>query len=101
MIKRISLLLVVALVAAMMVVATSAPAFAASLKQTCEASGGDWQKTGSGEFTCVKAENPGTDNPQAATPKADTTTQTGNGGGGGEARNTTSSNGCGQNNTTC
>ena len=42
MIKRIGLLMVVALMAAMMMVATAAPAFAASPQQRCEAAGGEF-----------------------------------------------------------
>ena len=73
---------------AVLVVALAAPAvFAASLKQSCE---GEWVKLGGGEFQCVSYSNPGTDNPNAATPQEDQTTQTGNGGGGGEARNASS-----------
>ena len=93
MIKRISLLITAALMAAMMMVATAAPAFAASpAEEACDAQQGEFVKTGPGEFTCILPPvdtNPG--NPQSdnfATPKHEQTskTQTGSGGGGGEAR---------------
>jgi hypothetical protein len=55
-IKRISLLMVAALMAAMMMVATAAPAFAASGSQRdCEAGGGTYTKDGSTP-TCVYPE---------------------------------------------
>ena len=54
MIKRISLLLGTALLAAMMMVATAAPAFAASPSQrACEADGGTFTKSG-GQVQCVQ-----------------------------------------------
>ena len=53
MIKRISLLMVAALMAAMMMVATAAPAFAASPSQEqCEDSGGKFDRNG-GEVSCT------------------------------------------------
>ena len=91
MIKRISLLITAALMGAMMMVATAAPAFASPASDACQTQGGDYQKTGPGQFTCVlppqdtNPGNPTSDN--AATPKhvQKSDTQTGSGGGGGEA----------------
>ena len=55
MIKRISLLMVAALMAAMMMVATAAPAFAASPSQEqCESSGGQFSRDG-GQVSCTKS----------------------------------------------
>jgi hypothetical protein len=72
-IKRISLLLVAALLAATMVVATAAPAFAVSPSQEqCEAQGGTFDRTG-GEVQCVTVE-------EGKNPKfTDTETTTGQG----------------------
>ena len=56
MIKRIGLLMVAALMAAMMMVATAAPAFAASPSETnCEADGGIFNRDG-GKVSCTKVD---------------------------------------------
>jgi hypothetical protein len=92
-IRRISLLVMVALVAATMVVATAVPVFAQSrAERECAAQGGEFTRVGPGQYECVivteEDVNPG--NPQsenAATPQTETeeTTQpqTGQGVGGG------------------
>jgi hypothetical protein len=55
-IKRISLLVTAALMAAMMMVATAAPAFAVSPSQReCELSGGTFDRT-NGQVSCEKEE---------------------------------------------
>ena len=73
MIRRISLLLVAAVLAATMVVATAAPAFAVSPSQEqCEAQGGTFDRSG-GQVECVIVE-------EGKNPKfTDTETTTGQG----------------------
>ena len=73
MIRRISLLVVAAVLAATMVVATAAPAFAVSPSQEqCEAQGGTFTRTG-GQVECVIVE-------EGKNPKfTDTETTTGQG----------------------
>jgi hypothetical protein len=81
-IKRIGLLVVAALMAAMMMVATAAPVFAASAaERACEAEGGEFTRVGPGQYECVivteEDVNPG--NPQsdnAATPQEEQTETT-------------------------
>ena len=102
MIKRIGLLLVAALMAAMMMAATAAPAFAGnSIQQQCP---GEKVKTEDG-FACPTVNtNPGTDNENAATPQETTTTSSPGGGGGSGGEKIKKEDrvvGCGGANTSC
>ena len=90
--KRITVL-IAALMLALTMAFGSVAAFAASpAEEACDAGGGEFVKTGPGQFTCIfppEDTNPG--NPQSdnfATPKKSQTskTQTGQGGGAGEER---------------
>jgi hypothetical protein len=92
-IKRISLLVTAALMAAMMTVAMAAPAFAASPgQQACEdpnqADPGKWTSLGKGQFYCdrsssVDGPTTNTGNDPQTTNDTNTTPQHGNGIGGG------------------
>ena len=91
MIKRISLLLAVAMMAAMMMVATSAPAFAASAaERACE---GTWVDTQGGGFCDTSTEESGpttgTGNDPQTTQDTNTTSRHGRGVGSGAITGTT------------
>ncbi len=78
MIKRISLLVSVALMTAMIMVATAAPGFAQSPSQReCEAQGGTFTRTG-GEVQCVIVTEEEGKNPKFTEETTTTTTGQGN-----------------------
>ena len=80
MIKRISLLVTVALTAAMMMVATAAPAFAASpSERQCDAQDGTFDRQ-QGQVSCVTTDTQsGKNENQPKFQKTTTTTDTGQG----------------------
>ena len=80
MLKRISLLLAVALMAVMMMAATVSPAFAASSQQECEDAGGNFSRT-QGRASCEFPEviTPGKNERQEKFQQTSQTTETGQG----------------------
>jgi hypothetical protein len=94
-IKRISLLVTAALLAAMMMVATAAPAFASPASDACSDAGGTYDNTGNPKSCVLPPEDftkgkPKSDNASKPFTKETTNTSTGAGGGGGEKRDSTS-----------